>query len=162
MFRPMRRFKQELPREECDEVLLGGMRGVMALLGDDDYPYAVPLDYLYEPSERRIYFHGAREGHKVDALRAHEKASFCVMSEGVPARGRFGLDVRSVICFGRLHEVEPGAATIEVVRALGLRYVHRVYPDVAAVDKEVRQAGGRTLCYYLDIEHMTGKLVNES
>ncbi len=162
MFRPMRRFRQELPREECDEVLLDGMRGVMALLGDDDYPYAVPLDYRYEPSEGRIYFHGAREGHKVDALRAHEKASFCVMSEGVPAQGRLGLDVRSVICFGRLHEMEPGAATIEAVRELGLRYVRRVYPNVAAVDEELRQAGGRVLCYYLDIEHMTGKLVNES
>ena len=162
MFRPMRRFRQELPREECDEVLLNGMRGVMAFLGDDDYPYAVPLDYLYEPSERRLYFHGARAGHKVDALRAHEKASFCVMGEGVPVQGRYGLDVRSVICFGRLHEVEPGAATIEVVRALGLRYVPRVYPSAAAVRDEVEEAGARTLCYYLDIEHMTGKLVNES
>lgn len=56
----MRRFRQELSRKECDEVLVEGMRGVMALLGDDDYPYAVPLDYLYEPSEGRIYFHGAR------------------------------------------------------------------------------------------------------
>ena len=45
-------------------------RGVLAVNGDDGYPYAIPLNYFYDRDERKIYFHGARAGHKVDALRA--------------------------------------------------------------------------------------------
>lgn len=166
MFRKMRRAKQQISREECDEVLKGAMRGVMAFLGDDDYPYAVPLDYLYVPEDGpqgRLYFHGARTGHKVDAMRAHAKASFCVLDEGVrnPKR-RFGLDFRSVICFGRLHPIGDQDEAREVSRRLGMRYLGTVYTTEADVDEEVAHSGGRVFCYYLEIEHLTGKVVNES
>lgn len=162
MFREMRRARQQLGREECDEVLGGAMRGVMAFLGDDDYPYAVPLDYLYAPEEARLYFHGARVGHKVDAMRAHDKASFCVMDEGRPTAKRFGLDVRSVICFGRLRSIDDQDEAREVSRRLGMRYLGSVYPSADDVEQEVAHSGGRVFCYYLQIEHMSGKLVNEA
>ena len=162
MFRPMRRSKQQLTREECDQVLNACMRGVMAFLGDDDYPYAVPLDYAYDVAAGKLYSHGAREGHKVDAMRAHDKASFCVMDEGCRVEGKFGLNIRSVICFGRLRQVEPGEATIAAVRKLGMRYLGSVYPTEEDVEREIASAGKRVFCYELDIEHMTGKLVNES
>lgn len=162
MFRKMRRFKQQLSQEQCEEVLANAPRGVMAFLGDDDYPYAVPLDYFYDRDANKLYFHGAKSGHKVDAMRRHDKASFCVMSEGVPAEGRFGLNFKSVICFGRLREVEPGDPTLQTVRRLGMRYLGSVYPTEKDVEEEIASAWKRALCYELDIEHMTGKLVNES
>lgn len=163
MFRKMRRIRQQITQEECDEVLEGAMRGVMAFLGDDDYPYAVPLDYFYVPEEGRLYFHGARTGHKVDSMRAHDKASFCVLSEGVrnPER-KFGLDFKSVICFGRLHPIDDQDEAQEVSRRLGMRYLGTVYNTLEDVEEEVAHSGRRVFCYYLQIEHMTGKLVNES
>lgn len=78
MFRPMRRFKQALPEEECLEVLKEGRRGTLALAGDEGYPYALPINYYFDPGSHRIYFHGAGEGHKIDALRRCDKVSFCV------------------------------------------------------------------------------------
>ena len=69
MFRPMRRFKQALSAEECLEVLKEEKRGTLALAGDEGYPYALPINYFYEEASGRIYFHGAGEGHKIDAIR---------------------------------------------------------------------------------------------
>lgn len=74
MFRKMRRYKQELSLQESQAVLMKGTSGVLAVLGDDDYPYAVPLSYLYDGS--RIIFHMAKTGHKMDAIEKHSKVSF--------------------------------------------------------------------------------------
>ena len=56
----MRRFKQQLSEEECLEILKTAKRGVLAVLGDEGYPYAVPLDFVYE--DGKIYFHCAKQG----------------------------------------------------------------------------------------------------
>jgi len=78
-FRPMRRFRQQLTNEQCIEILKQATSGVLAVLGDDNYPYAVPLSHVY--ADGHLYFHSALQGHKVDAIRAHEKCSFCVIAK---------------------------------------------------------------------------------
>lgn len=79
MFREMRRKNQQLPQEECNRILQVATSGVLAVDGDDDYPYAVPLSFAYE--DGRLYFHVAKSGHKLDALRRNPKASFCVIEQ---------------------------------------------------------------------------------
>ena len=76
IFREMRQKKQELSRQEIADILHKGTSGVLALLGDNDYPYAVPISYVYD--DGKIYFHSAKSGHKIDAIQRTEKASFCV------------------------------------------------------------------------------------
>ena len=66
MFREMRRKKQALSQEACSVVLEKGTSGVLAVSGDNDYPYAVPLSYVYDGE--KIYFHCAKSGHKLDAI----------------------------------------------------------------------------------------------
>ena len=158
MFRPMRRFRQQLSRQACEKVLLEAPRGVLALLGDDDYPYTVPMDFLYEPAENRIYFHCAKAGHKLDAIARHDKASFCVMDEGFRKPGEWALNISSVIVFGRIRPVEDREKTLSKVLALGIKY----HPTVEAAKEELDKAADRVLCLEMEIEHMTGKLVNES
>ena len=87
-FREMRRCKQALERTVVEDILRRGSSGVLAVLGDDAYPYAVPLSYVY--ADGKLYFHGAKEGHKIDAIRQHAKASFCVIDRDavVPEEGR--------------------------------------------------------------------------
>ena len=79
MFREMRRNKQILSNEESINILKNGKSGVLALLGDEDYPYAVPISYVYDNS--KIYFHSAKTGHKTDAIKKYSKASFCVIDQ---------------------------------------------------------------------------------
>lgn len=155
MFRKMRRFKQQLPEAQCVEILKSEPRGVLAVLGDEGYPYAVPLDFIYK--DGKLFFHSAMEGHKVDALRACDKASFCVMDQGEPVEGDWALWFNSVICFGRVRLVEDREETIRIARDLGLKY----YPNEQDVEDEIRKDGHRVLCMELTIEHMTGKHVHE-
>ena len=154
MFREMRRFKQQLSEAECAEILRREPRGVLAVLGDDGYPYAVPLDFVYE--DGKIYFHCAGDGHKMDAIRRCDKASFCVMDGGERAPGEWWLKIKSVIAFGRIRILEEREEVLSKVRALGLKYAA---PDY--VENELQKDGKRVQCLELTIEHMTGKRVNE-
>ena len=162
MFRKMRRFKQQLSFEECEKVLLEQPRGVLAVLGDDDYPYTVPLDHIY--SDGKIYFHCAGEGHKIDAIRKHNKVSFCVMDEGYRKEGEWALNINSVVVFGRIKEVKDVRIKEEKLRLLGLKY----NPSPEDVEDELKRYLDpekhidRVTILELTPEHITGKLVNES
>lgn len=69
MFRKMRRFKQQITEEECIQILKNTKRGILSLIGDDGYPYGIPLDHWYSEEDNAVYFHGAKEGHKIDAIK---------------------------------------------------------------------------------------------
>ena len=156
MFRKMRRFKQQQSEETCISILKEQPRGVLAVHGEDGYPYAFPMDYVY--ADGKIYFHCANEGHKIDALKADNRVSFCVYNEGFRREGEWALNITSVVIFGRIRLIEDPEETIRTVRALGLKY----YPSAEDVENEIRKDGSRVQMLELTIDHMTGKLVNES
>ena len=158
MFRKMMRSKQQLTDEECIGILTSQLRGVLSVLGDDDYPYGMPINHYYCGEDGKIYFHGGKFGHKIDAMRRHNKASFCVYDEGFRKEGDWALNIRSVIVFGRIEFIEDREKTCEISRRLSRKFTD----DEAYIDEEVERAGFRTLLFALVPEHMTGKLVNES
>ncbi len=158
MFRKMRRFKQQISKEKCKELLQKLPRGVLSVLGDDDYPYGLPINFFYDETENKIYFHCAKEGHKIDALRKHDKASLCIFDEGYRKDGDWALNINSVIVFGKIRFVEEVEETIEKVRMLGLKH----YPTPESVEEEIKKAASRVQLLEMTIEHVTGKLVNES
>ena len=155
MFREMRRHKQTLTREACEEVLASAQRGVLSVLGDDDYPYGVPLDYVYGDS--RIYFHCARVGHKIDATRAHDKASFTVLDDGVRNEGEWWLNFRSVICFGRVRRVSDEQKIMEALHAIADKY----FPEDYDAEADIARNLARVEILELEVEHMSGKAVRE-
>lgn len=236
MFRKMRRFVQQISDEECREVLRQQKRGVLSVLGDDGYPYGVPIDFLFVEESRaddsnentsqparpeddmkiisyeknqapvrefspagelslkgaqekekteetaakekaakrtegtyesgnglrgKIYFHGAKVGHKQDAIKACDKVSFCVMDdEGYRKEGEWALNIRSVIAFGRIRALGPEEydRAMEICRGL----CHKFTDDETYIEHEIQHAGPRVQVLELTIEHLTGKLVNES
>ena len=155
MFRQMRRFKQQASEDECREILTKGKRGVLAVLGDNEYPYTVPMDYVFE--EGHIYFHCAKEGHKLDAIRKHDKVSFCVLSDGVQEENDWWYHFTSIIVFGRISEVTDEKERDRYLRLLGSKY----FPNEEHLEKEMK-AAPNTLMLDLKIEHMTGKHVREN
>ena len=155
MFREMRRIKQQLSAEECEEILREQPRGVLSVLGEDGYPYGVPIDFLYQ--DGRLYFHGAREGHKIDALAACDKACLTVLDEGVRQEGEWWLTFRSVICFGRCHVVDDDETRLSVLRTLGMKYI----PTTEEMEATMARSAARTAVLEMEIDHMTGKLVKE-
>ena len=158
MFREMARIKKQLPKEECIELLTKELRGVLSVLGDDDYPYGMPINHYYCPEDGKIYFHGGTSGQKIDAIRRHDKASFCVFDQGYRKEGEWALNIKSVIVFGRIEIVEDHARALEISRKLSYKFTS----DEKYISDEIEHAGFRVLCFALVPEHITGKLVNES
>ncbi len=119
MFRALRREKQALPQRECEAILQRGETCVLALAGDDGYPYAVPVNYCY--AEGKIYIHCAKEGHKLDAIRRDPKASLAVIDCAKVLPEEYSTHYRSVIAFGRMRILEDEG---EMRRALSLFAAH--------------------------------------
>lgn len=152
MFRDMRRIKQLLSQEDIIEILQKETSGVLALLGDEDYPYAVPLSYVY--CDSKIYFHSAKTGHKIDAIKNHEKASFCIISEDNIVPEKYTTYFRSVIAFGKIRIVEEEAEKRKAIEKLAFKYSPE---DEEGRHKEIEGAYKALCMIALDIEHMTGK-----
>lgn len=155
MFREMRRKRQQLDQDECERILRTAPRGVLSVLGEDGYPYGVPIDFLFDGE--RIYFHGAREGHKMDALAACDRACLTVLDEGVREEGEWWYTFCSVIAFGRVHVVEDEERRLRALRALGMRYI----PTVEEMEATMARSAARTAVLEMEIDHMTGKVVKE-
>ena len=158
MFREMLRIRQQLTQEECIEILKVEKRGVLSVLGDDDYPYGMPIDHYYCEEDGKLYFHGGKKGHKIDAMKRHDKASFCVYDQGYVREGEWALNIRSVIVFGRIEMIEDEEKTIDISRRLCYKFTS----DEAYIEDEILRSGPRTLLFALVPEHITGKLVNEA
>lgn len=158
MFRKMARVKQQISEDECIELLKQEKRGVLSVLGDDDYPYGMPINHFYNDEDGKIYFHGGKSGHKVDAVLKHDKASFCVYDQGYRKDGDWALNIRSVIVFGRIEVIEDMEKVYDISRRLSYKFTD----DESYIEHEIENAGPRTLMFALVPEHMTGKLVKEA
>lgn len=151
MFRKMRRSKQQLVIEETVAVMDRCKNGVLACIGDDNYPYAVPLSYVY--LNDRIYFHSAKEGHKIDAIMKNPKVSFCVIDEDSIVSEEYTTYFRSVIAFGKARVTE-GQEKREAFEAFVQKYSSD-QPEEAR-HKEIMGCT-KAIIIAIDIEHITGK-----
>lgn len=158
MFRDIRRFKQALSKEECQEILVNEVRGVLSVLGDDDYPYGMPINHWYNPENGKIYFHAGPGGHREDAVKKHDKVSFCVYDSGYKKEGEWALNIKSVIVFGRMSIVEDKEEAMNAIIGLS----HKFTQDDEYIQDDINRNGNIVVCLCLTPEHITGKLVNES
>ena len=151
-FRAMRRHRQQLSVEGSISILQKATSGTLALLGDGGYPYAVPISFVYD--DGKLYFHSAMSGHKVDAIRSCNKASFCVIDQDSVRPAEYTTYFRSVIAFGRIRIVEDEPEKLAIARILGNRYNPN---QEEALQKELEHGLARMLAIRFDIEHLTGK-----
>lgn len=159
MFKEMIRKKQAISLEDCKDVLVTEKRGVLSVNGNDGYPYGMPMNFLYSEEDNCLYFHGSYKGHRGEALQQNNKVSFCVYDkEGYIKPGEWAYNVRSVILFGKTSIIEDMTKKEAVLREFGRKYTD----DTAYIEMEIEKVGKVVTILKLDIEHMSGKLVNES
>lgn len=156
MFREMRRKKQGLTQEECVGILRKATAGVLALSGDDGYPYAVPLSFAYR--DGKIFFHCAKTGHKVDAVTGNEKASFCVIRQDHVVPEEFTTYYRSVIAFGKIRILTDEDEKRNAIEILAARYTPN---DLEGRQKTINHEFSRLCMLELAVEHMSGKQAAE-
>lgn len=148
----MRRIKQQLTQEECEKILERGRMGVLAVLGDDGYPYTVPINYYY--TDGKIYLHCAKSGHKLDAIRSNPKVSFCVVERDDILQEKFTTLFKSAVAFGKAEILADKEEMRSSVTALAEKYCSDFLDEVPA---EVER-GFDILCMIkINIEHLTGK-----
>jgi len=151
MFRKMRRHAQLLPEEETALIMKNASSGVLAVSGDDGYPYAVPLSYVYDGE--CIYFHCAVTGHKIDAIRQNPRVSFCVIAKDDILPEKFTTQFASVIVFGKAEILTGKEEKIAALRMLAEKYS----PGVGGADQEISGSLDHTCVVRITVEHMTGK-----
>lgn len=149
--REMRRNDRQISQAEAVAILEKGEFGVFTTTGDEGYPYGVPVSYAYD--QDAIYFHSAKEGHKVDAVRANSKCSFTVVGDTELLPGKFSTNYESVIAFGHAKEVEgeeKQRALIALIRKYSTNFMEKG-------EKYVGHSGKDTVVVKIVIDHLTGK-----
>lgn len=156
-FRELARKRKELPREDCLRLLREEKRGVLSVLGDDGYPYGMPMNHYYDEREDVLYFHCGRAGHRLDALRRCDKASYCCLGAAERIPGSWARRVKSVVVFGRAEILDDYDRVVDITTKLSRKFTG----DEAYIAREIEQFGRATLLLALHVEHLCGKLVEE-
>lgn len=157
MFRKVRKIKNELDEKTTKEVLKKAPRGVLALNGDDGFPYGLPLNFYYDEDNNTLYFHGTKTGYKIDCIEKSPKASFtALLEEGVSDDG-WSKNVSSVVAYGLLEEIEDSDFARDALEKLAQKY----YPSEDLVEENIKANFKNTKMLAFHISYMTGKRVNE-
>lgn len=157
MFRPVRRKNREISLEAAKDLLRNSRRGVLAVNGDEGYPYALPINYTYDEASNIIIFHGARAGHKLDSIKACDKVCFTVYGNETIKEEAWAPYVQSTILYGRCHLVDDQERAMEILRNLARKY----YPSEDIIDEEIAKAGKAVQMFQIEIEHISGKEIQE-
>ena len=157
MFRKIRRVKNEISVEEAKKLLHHNRRGALAVHGDHGYPYCIPINFYYDGDDNRIYFHSAKSGHKIDAIKADDKVCFTSWDDGCLEEGDWAYHVSSCVVFGRACLVEDPNLARDRIRKFALKY----YPTAQEVDQEIERSFKAVQMVAIDIEHISGKRIHE-
>lgn len=158
MFRELTRKNKQLSVEACVQLLKEETRGVLSVLGEGDYPYGMPMNHWYDEEDGKLYFHCGKAGHRLDALKKHNKVSFCVYDQGCRDAGEWALNVKSVIVFGTMEIIDDMDQIVDITAKLSRKFTQ----DEAYIQQEIKMHGPATLLLQLTPEHICGKMVKES
>jgi uncharacterized protein len=152
MFREMRRKKQLLSEAETIEILQTCTSGVLAVIGDNGYPYAVPLSFAYK--DGKLFFHFAKAGHKLDSIVKNNNVSFCVIKTDNVIQKTLTTHFCSVIVFGRARILTEDSQKKFALECL----VEKYSPEYITEGQfEIEREWNRVCVAEVEIEHMTGK-----
>lgn len=157
MFREIRKKKNEIGEDAVKHLLENERRGVLAVNGDNGYPYAIPVNYIYCRNEGKIYFHGSKMGHKVDSIKNSNKVCFTVFGNESIKNEAWAPYVQSAVAFGKCRLIGDHDLSIKLVRKLACKY----FPNEKLVDEEIAVSGKAVQMFEIEIEHLSGKEIQE-
>lgn len=157
MFREIRRSKNKITDENIKNLLKNTRIGIFSVNGDCGYPYAIPMNFLYDEKNNSIYMHSAKVGHKVDSLRNSDKVCFTVVGEEKIKEEDWAPFVESVVTFGKCKKVDDEKRALEILKEFAMKY----YPSEHLVDEQISKSGKACNIYVIDIEDIKGKEVKE-
>lgn len=157
MFRKVRKKANEISASLAKDLIKKSRRGILAVNGDNGYPYAIPINYLYSEENQKIFFHGSKVGHKVDAIKKSDKVCFTVYGNEQIKEETWAPYVQSALVFGRCKLIEDEDRAMIVLKDFAMKY----YPSEIMVEEEMKKAAKATQMFEITIEHISGKEVQE-
>ncbi len=157
MFPSMRRFAQQTAPAEAERMLAACDYGVLSLMGENGYPYGVPVNYVY--ANGRIYFHCAVEGHKLRALSKESRVCFTVVEKSGTVPAMLSTAYASVCVFGHAAVVRDEEERMDVLAAICARLAPG-YPEEGR--SSIANDGPRTVIVRVTPEHITGKTARQA
>lgn len=157
MFRPILKKKNELSFDLSKELLLKERRGVIAFSGDNGFPYAIPINYLYCEDDNKIYFHGSRIGYKVDLLNKNNNVCFTVYGNEEIKDEKWAPYMSSVVVFGECSMINDQDKAFELLK----RFASKYYPNKQMIDEEIHKSFKGVAMYEINIKHLSGKKIQE-
>ena len=152
MFKEIKRNDRALPEEEMFDIMNRVEYGVLSTIGDDNYPYGVPVNFVF--FEDHIYFHCALQGHKLENIDHNSKVSFCVVADVSLLPDKFSTKYRSVISFGTASEVTDPVKRKQVFVKI-LKKFSRDFMEEGM--RYIEASGAMTKLYQIEVSHMTAK-----
>ena len=156
MFKEIRKKKNIITLEEIKEVLKKARRGVLSI-NDEEYPYSIPINFYYDDNKEAIYFHSSRIGTKVDLLNKDNKVCFVAIGKEIIKDLSWAPYVESVVAFGRCNLIKDMDETLQALKKFAMKY----YPTEEMVDEEIKVGSIGVTMYKIEIEHKSGKIVQE-
>ena len=162
-FRPMRRADRQTGLDDAKTILHSCETGFLGVIGDNGYPYVIPMDFYYDNSDcddsgHSIYFHSALKGHKIDAIEAGSKACFSVVSEATVLPDVLSIAFSSVTVFGKAYVVTGSQEKKQALHHLFDKYILGKGKLTAKDGAEyIEEHFAQTAVIKMEIQHMTGK-----
>lgn len=158
IFREMQRKNKQLSEGECISILKTEKRGVLSVVGDNGYPYGMPMNHFYNEDDGCIYFHCGKQGHRTDSLKQDNKASFCVCDSGIINEGEWALEINSVIAFGKIDIID----NTDIIADISYKLSRKFTDDEEYIKNEIDCFAHETLILKMSVEHLCGKKVKEA
>jgi len=152
VFREIRLKERAVNDEKTIEILQTGSHGILSTIGEDGYPYGIPLNYTY--FDNCICFHCAQQGHKLENIQFNDRVSFCVVTRSDVLSSKFDTDYKSAIIFGRASEVTDNSEKNNILVSLIHKY-SQGYLD--AGKNYIKKYWDETRVIKIAIEHRSGK-----
>ncbi len=148
----MRRKEKMIPQEEVMEILASAEYGVLSTVSADGVPYGVPVNFAYD--DGAIYFHCAKEGHRLSNLAANDNVCFTVIDSVELMPEKFNTKYRSVIAFGKASSVEDEEGKKKAL----LKIIEKLSPDfIESGKKYINTSVGDAKVIKITVSEMTGK-----
>lgn len=152
MFREIRLKDRAINDNKAIEIIKKGSYGILSTIGDDGYPYGVPLNYNY--SDNCICFHCAQEGHKLENIDFNNKVSFCVVTKSEVLGNEFDTDYESAIAFGKATVVIDDSEKRDILLSVLNKYSSDY---LKAGNSYLKKYWDETKVIKIKIEHLSGK-----
>jgi uncharacterized protein len=150
--RDIRRSDRALSGDQAREILARADHGVLATLGSDGWPYAVPLNHVL--SGDVLYIHCAVEGHKLENIANEERVSFCAVADARVLPAKLTTLYESAIAFGRASLVTDPTEKRLALELLAVRFCGALPPEAA---EAIATSASRTAVVRIRLERITGK-----